>query len=431
MKQTNNYRFFTWAKNLDCTTACYYQPETEEEIIELVKKNDTIRVVGTGHSWSAICINTTALVNFDHYNKVLQLDKEKQQVTVQPGIKLWQLNDYLAKEGFALANLGSIDEQSLAGVISTATHGSGIQFQVLASQVEELSIIKPNGDKWILHRVRDKEVFNLAIVGLGCLGIISEISLNIVPAYQLHDRTTVEKFDEVIDKLDEYVNGTDHFKLWWFPHIDEVVVYRYTRTNTPRNDWRIRQWLMDEFLSVNVYRLLLALGGINRNWRKFINKVLVNYLIQPLDRIEQAHKVFVVPKPPLHRETEWGFDIAVSKQLLREYKQMINASSHRINFLQEIRFSKADSFALSPCYGRNTIWLGAYNADNHGWNELLNDFELLAKKYNGRPHWGKEFNIDKTYLQAQYPMLGSFNNLRLHVDPTGKFANHYINQIFS
>lgn len=430
MKQTNNYRFFNWAKNFNCTVASYFQPETEAELIEVVKSSKKIRMVGTGHSWSAICLNNTALLNLDLCNKVLELDKDKQQVKVQAGIKLWQLNEYLDKQGFALLNLGSISEQSVAGAISTATHGSGINYQILGSQVEEYKLIRADGDVVVIHRERDKELFDLALVSIGTLGVISEVTINVVPSFNLHDETFVANFDEVINKLDEYINGTDHFKLWWFPHIDEVVVYRYTRTQNKINDSRMRQWLMDDFLSVNVYRLLLAVGNINRNWRKVVNRLLVQKFVQPLNRIEKAYKVFNVPAPPPHREAEWGFDMGVAKELLREYKTTINASTHRINFLQEIRFTKADNYALSPCYGRDTMWLGAYNADNFGWNELLADFELLAKKYNGRPHWGKEFNIDKAYLQKQYSKFDAFNTLRNQCDPEGKFVNDYVARIF-
>src|SRR5580658_8574662 len=135
---------------------------------------------------------------------------------------------------------------------------------------------------------------------------------------------------------------------------------------------------MEKLVSVNAYRLMLKIGTINRNWRKRINKTLVQKFIQPLDRVEKSYKVFNVPEPPLHREAEWAFDLGIAKELLCEYKKMINASPHRINFLQEIRFTKADEFVLSPSYQRDSIWLGAYNADNFGWEEILADFEVIA-----------------------------------------------------
>jgi FAD/FMN-containing dehydrogenase len=270
----------------------------------------------------------------------------------------------------------------------------------------------------------------MSIISLGALGIVSEVTLNVVPAYRLHDQTYVAPLTKVIDDLDTLVNETDHFKLWWFPHVDKVVVYRYTRTNKPVNDSRLRQWLMDEFLSVNVYRLLLKLGNVNSNWRIGVNRLLVNGFIKPLNRIEKSYKVFNVPEPPVHREAEWAFDINVAKELLREYTAMINTSNHRINFIQEVRFTKADEYALSPCYKRDTMWLGAYNADNAGWAELMKDFEKLALKYKGRPHWGKEFTVSAKYLQEQYPMLREFNNLRYQFDSEQKLANDYINRLF-
>lgn len=188
---------------------------------------------------------------------------------------------------------------------------------------------------------------------------------------------------------------------------------------------------MDELISVNAYRLLLKIGTINRNWRKRINTVLVQKFIQPLNRVEKSFNVFNVPEPPLHRETEWAFDITKAAPLLHDYKNMINASAHRINFLQEIRFTKADEFALSPCYKQDSIWLGAYNADNFGWDELLADFETIAIQYGGRPHWGKEFKkADKEFFNSAYPKLKDFNLLRQSFDPGNKFANKFILDIF-
>ncbi len=431
MKSTQNYRFFNWARNESCSPKNYFQPETEEELIEIIRNHPKIRVTGTGHSWNKICLTDDALLNFDNFNKVLDLEIPKLQVKVQPGIKLWQLNEFLDKRGLALKNLGSISDQSVAGAISTGTHGTGINYQILGSQIEEFWIIKADGEKLLIHKDQDKELFELALVNLGCLGIISSITLNVVPAFNLHDVTTIRNFDEVIDNLDELVAKSDHFKLWWFPHTENVVVYQYRRTQEAINDSRLRQWFMEELVSVNAYRLMLKIGTLNRDWRRNINKTLVQKFITPLNRIEKSFKVFNVPEPPLHREAEWAFDICIAKDLLRDYKKRINASKHRINFLQEIRFTKADDFALSPCYKRDTIWLGAYNADNFGWEDLLADFELIAKQYKGRPHWGKEFrSVGHDYLQSGYPRLNEFNELRQKLDPDKKFSNDFINKVF-
>lgn len=431
MNYQTNYRFTNWAKNEASTAQSYYQPETEEQLLELVKASNKIRLVGTGHSWSAICLSSYTLINTDRYNRVLHIDKERMQVRVQSGIKLWQLNECLDKHGLALKNLGSICNQSVTGAMCTGTHGSGITYQILGSQIEEISLLKANGEKVALHCERDKELFNKCVVNLGALGVVSEITLNVEPAFRLHEQTCIMDFEEAVAQLDTLVNSADHLKMWWFPHTEQLVVYRYTRTQEPPNDSRFRQWFMDELVSVNLYRLLLKVGNINRSWRRNINRSLLKNFLKPLDRIEKSYKVFNVPEPPLHREAEWAFDITVAKELLLEYKKLMNTSRHRFNFLQEIRFTKADEFALSGCYGRNSIWLGAYNADNFGWEELLNDFETFAMKYNGRPHWGKEFKVSSAYLHGVHPMMDEFNTLRKEFDPHGKFENDFISKLFS
>jgi L-gulonolactone oxidase len=218
--------------------------------------------------------------------------------------------------------------------------------------------------------------------------------------------------------------------MWWFPHVSRIVLYRYQRTREAVNDSRFRQWLMDEVLSVVVYRALVFIGNIFPGLRPFFNSLLILSFNKPLDRIEKSYKVFNVADPPIHREAEWAFDIKDAKEVLTAYRKMIDESDHKINFIQEIRFVKGDDYALSPSYHRDSIWIGCYLIGDKGWPQLLGDFEKLAQKYNGRPHWGKEYNIDQNYIRSQYPRLDDFYKLRLDLDPAGKFSNPMIARLF-
>ncbi len=423
------YRFRNWAGNQQYTAPHYYQPKTEAALIEIVKTHRKVRMVGTGHSWSALCHTDKALINLDRYSRVIALDRDQKLLTVQAGIKLWQLNDYLDTQGLALINLGSIAQQSLAGAISTATHGSGIQYRVLASQVQRFKLIQADGTILTLDRDADKETFDLAIISLGALGVVSEVTIHICEAFRLHDRTYSMDFDEMLGRLDDLVTTTDHFKMWWFPHVDDIVLYQYQRSTAPANDSRLRQWLMDEVLSVLVYRFLVWIGNLLPSLRPTFNKLLVLSFRTPLDRIEKSYRVFNVADPPIHREAEWAFDLRDAKEVLTAYRKMIDESDHKINFIQEIRFVKGDDYALSPCYRRDSIWIGCYLIGDRGWDALLHDFEALAVKYNGRPHWGKEYHIDRTYLREQYPQLDAFCALRDRLDPDHKFSNAMIDAI--
>ena len=430
MKQQRNYTFINWGKNIRQNVANYYQPETEEEIQFIIKKHDKIRVVGTGHSWSAVCVTDDTMINLDQYNKVLHLDKEQQTIKVQAGIKLHQLNKFLDKEGLALQNLGSISEQSLAGAISTGTHGSGITYQCLASQIIELSLIKADGSKIIIHKEEDVDLFNATVISIGCLGVISEITLQVTQCFNLHEYTTTLPFDEVIENIDELLQNNHHFKLWWLPPTNEVVVYKYRRTQEKINDSKLRQFFQDRLLSVLGYRLLVFIGRMRNSWIVAINKYLTKQMHGPIDRIEKCYNVYNVPAPPIHRETEWTFDLVNVKEMLRAYKKMVEDSPYHLTFIQEIRFTKGDDFWLSPCYKRDAVWLGLYNYDFHKWNEILPFYQSFAKQYNGRPHWGKEFVMDKNYLQNQYEKIEDFKKLKHEFDPAKKFENKFVEELF-
>lgn len=429
MIQKQSFLFKNWANNIQHKTPVFAQPTTENEIIGLVKKYSKIRVVGTGHSWSALCESDELLINLDYYNQIINIDKNNKTITLQPGIKLKHLNVLLDKEGLALINLGSIADQSLAGAIQTGTHGTGIGFQNLASQVLSMSLIKADGEKKVLHK--EDEWFNAAIISLGCLGIITEMTLQVTQAFNLQDKTYTQNFDEVIDNLDELLQQNNHFKLWWLPPTKDIVVFTYKRTQEQTNDSKFRRFFQEVVLSVWGFRMMVFIGNIFNFLRRYINVYLTNQMKGPLDRIEKSYKVYVVPEPPKHRETEWAFDVKDAKKLLKEYQQIFTENRpFSFNFIQEIRFTKGDDFWLSECYKRDTIWIGAYNHHCKQWPAILDYFEAFAKKHNGRPHYGKEFMVRKEYLEQQYPKYADFIALRKQLDPTNKFGNKLIDELF-
>jgi sugar-1,4-lactone oxidase-like protein len=434
MQSKKHYTFFNWAQNESCKAQQYFQPETEEEILALLQQctaeKKHIRIVGSGHSWSAICLSNEYLLNLDNYQKVIHLDASKKQITVQAGIKIWQLNEYLYQQGFSLHNLGSISAQSIAGAINTATHGSGIRHTILAGQVASLKLLTPTGKILFLDKEKDEPQFNLALVGLGALGIISEVTLNITERYHLHEQAELIDFNETCDNVLKWIHEHDHLKLWWFPHTDKIMVYKYNRTQAPVNDPPIRQFIIDKVLAKVAFTFIIWLGNIYFKLRPILNRFISSVFLNTINRVEKSHTVFNVTMPPLHRETEWAFDIQHTPQLLKEYRNMIIEKGHTINFVQEIRFVKGDNFALSPCYLRDSIYVGAYHACNKDWQPLFNNFENIAMKYNGRPHWGKEFTFNKNYLQQQYQQLNEFIALQKTLDPNGVMLNDFMKKVF-
>ena len=211
-----------WAGNQRSSGVAFHRPDTELDLVEIVnvarKSNQRVKVVGHGHSFTDIAVTDGHIVSLENYNKILNLDTVAHQVTVQSGIQLSDLNEQLDLKGFAMPNLGDIAYQSLAGSISTSTHGTGITNTGLAAQVVGLSLITADGLILNCSLSENAEIFHVARVGLGALGILSTVTLRVVPAFHLHAVEEPMRLDHLLDHLDEFVGNNDHFEFFWVPH---------------------------------------------------------------------------------------------------------------------------------------------------------------------------------------------------------------------
>ncbi|MDX2086830.1 MAG: D-arabinono-1,4-lactone oxidase [Kofleriaceae bacterium] len=414
-----------FARNVVFTPRRRVEVRSVDELVATIRGARKLRAVGAAHSWSPAIVTSDTLVSLDRMRAVLALDRARMQITVEGGMRLRELNRVLDAHGLALAQLGSIDSQAVAGVIATGTHGSGRTFRCLSAQVARLELVDGRGERVTLERGHPD--FAGAVVGLGALGITHAVTFDVVEAFRLHDRTCLEPFDDVIDELETHLTTNDHFKVWWFPPDERAIVYRYRRTSEPADDSALRRFLKERVVSVGVYRALLALGQLGgRRFIPRINRFLTAEAGRTLERRVASHIGFLTPLPPVHRETEWAFDIADAKPLLRAYRKLLPDSGHTYNFIQELRFSAADDLWLSPAYHRDSIWLSAYNVDRSNWPAQLAKFEAFARAHGGRPHWGKEATFDRAYLRAQYQRFDDFIALARRYDPEGKFRNAWL-----
>ena len=415
----------TWA----FTPAQFASPTSREELVDVVRSASKVRVMGARHSWSRGIVTDDTLITLDRLNAVLDVDREAMQVTVQAGVRLKDLIVELEGRGLALDNLGSVVEQSMAGAISTGTHGTGIGHRCLADLVQALTLIDANGEVRELDRSHPD--FPAVVVGLGGFGVIDTVTVSVVPTFQMHAITESMPFGDLIANLDSLVRSHDHFKVWWFVPNDDVIVYRQDHTDAERNDSDFQRWFKDEFLAVLTYRPMIAL---QRLWRDplvaWTNRLLGGAYAKRFERICKSHAAFLTPDPPVHRETEWAFDYADAAELLREYRGFMLGSGYSYNFVQEIRFTGRDDFWLSPSQGRDSIWLSMYNIDgDERWLAQRAQFEEFARAHGGRPHWGKEADFEAARLADHYPRLSDFSALRAAYDPDGKFENDWVRRV--
>jgi L-gulono-1,4-lactone dehydrogenase len=414
--------------NVRFTPRLRAQPRDVDELARIVREAKNVRAVGAAHSWSPAIVTDDTLISLDRMRGVIRLDRDAKQITVQGGMRLREINAYLHRNGLALANLGSIDSQSAAGVIATGTHGTGKNFCCISTQVARLELIDGTGENVVVERGQPD--FDGAVVGLGALGVVHAVTFDVVDAFRLHDVTGLAPFEQVIETIDEHVASADHFKVWWLVPNEQAIVYRYRRTDEPANDKPLRRWVKERVLAVAAYRSLLVVGQLSgRRWIPRINRWLNQEAGRALDRIAHSHVGFLTPIPPVHSESEWAFDLRDAKPLLREYRRLLLDGGHSYNFIQELRFSKADNLWLSPAYQRDSIWLSLYNIDRRNWSAQLASFEAFARANGGRPHWGKEAAFDRTYLRSQYERLDDFTALAARFDPERKFRNPWLDQI--
>src|SRR3712207_3511071 len=239
LSPATGYRFHNWDGTLECRPERFYRPESEEEVLEIVREasdaGGTVRTFGAGHSWSPLVVTDDTLINLDNLDRIVSINVEHQRVTVQAGIRLKELNRILPKHDLGMRNLGSIGEQSIAGAISTATHGTGVRLGALHTQIVGMKLVTGSGQELNISESGDPELMAAARVGLGALGIITQVTIQCVPYYNLERKAQPFPFDEVLDRIDNLVNDNDRVRLYWFPYTDVIQVATIDRKSTRLN----------------------------------------------------------------------------------------------------------------------------------------------------------------------------------------------------
>jgi FAD-linked oxidoreductase len=387
-----------------------------------------IRVVGAAHSWSRVAMTDDWLVNLDGLSGVIDLDEETGRVTVWAGTRLFDLNEMLAERGLAMSNLGSVSQQSVAGALSTGTHGSGPRHGVLASQAVGLRLLTAAGVFLDLDEADDRLM--AARVSLGALGIITRVTLQCVGAFRLRCTATPMAFDAALDALPELIEGATFVKYWWLPHTDQVQVFVYEPTDALSNTSALAAWV-DEHI-INRY-LFPAVLWISRLWPRMIpslNRVIRLGYFRPADRVDRSDRLFTLATPARHEEMEVAIPIEHAADAMRGVRQLIEQQQLYVNFIVELRFVAAGDEWLSPAYQRDSAYIGAYIAGGSSERPYLEGVEELTKGWGGRPHWGKTFYLSSEDLGRRYPRWDDFCALRAELDPEGMFSSPFCERVF-
>lgn len=424
-----------WGRNQLARPQRVAAPRDVDEVSTLVQDaaRDGLRVkpVGAGHSFTSAAVTDGVQVRMTSLDRVLAADPSTGRVTVQAGIPLHRLNQELEGRGLAMTNLGDIDRQTISGATSTGTHGTGARFGGLSTQIAGLQLVLGDGSVVECSAEARPDLFAAARVGIGALGVVTAVTLQCVPKFLMHAVEGPMRFDEVLERLDEFVAETDHFEFYWFPHTDRTLTKRNTRLPgdaeaSPLGRWK--SWVDDELMANFAFGLTQRTGHSAPRLIRRLNRI-AGGSVGGREFTDVSHRVFVSPRRVRFREMEYAVPRESIRDVVRGVRDWIDTSGEPISFPIEVRFAAADDIWLSTASGRESAYVAVHQYFKADYERYFRAVESIMSEVGGRPHWGKLHFLDATTLRERYPRFDDFRRVRDEVDPQRVFANAYTERV--
>jgi xylitol oxidase len=407
-----------WSGNLEYSTNKIDYPKSVEEVQHLVKKYDKLKVLGTRHCFNTIADSKYNLISSKELNQVISLDANAKTVIVEGGIKYGELCPWLNEKGFALHNLASLPHISVAGSITTATHGSGVKNGNLATAVAAVEIVTADGEL-INFSKEDGDKFNAAVVGLGAIGVITKVTLKIQPTYQMRQYVyTKLPLSQVKDHFDAIMSAgysVSLFTDWQNDSINEVWLKSNVRDAS--NAEVKKDFFGAAPATKNVHPIIELPAencteqmGVPGSWYERLPHFKMGFT--PSSGKELQAEYFV----PHHNALD---------AILAIQKMGKEIGPHL--FISEIRTINADDLWMSPCYKQPSVTI--HFTWKQEWDAVMRLLPIIEKElapFNAKPHWGKLFTMSHSILASRYTNMEDFKKLVAEYDPRGKFRNEFL-----
>ncbi len=392
-----------WSGSVHATPAAVASPSSEEELQSLVANaaaaGRTVRVAGTGHSFVPLCATDGLLLSLDGLQGLVSVDAGAGTATFWAGTKIWQMGEPLLAHGFALANQGDIDKQAIAGALSTATHGTGAALGNLSSMLTGARLVLADGSILDVSEDSDAATLRAVRVSLGALGVLSQVTLRVVPAYRLYEKSWPENFDACLERVDELVAAYRHFEFWWAPPVDLCAV----KTLNPTAE------------EIGVRDTEPPSGPLKR----YINP----------ERVDWSYRIFPSERDIPFNEIEFSVPAENGPACVRELRELMKSVHPDVLWPIEFRTVAADDTYLSPHYGRPSVTISLHQAAELPHEAFFASAQSIFANHGGRPHWGKWQTWTAEELRPLYPEWDRFAEVRRRVDPGGQFLNPFLRRI--
>lgn len=422
-----------WSGIVEASPQTVVYPGSVVEVVQVVnqcrREVRTLRVVGSGHSFTPIAASNDILMSLDGLQGIVRVDMDAQTATVWAGTKLKALGDMLFQHGLAQENLGDIDVQSIAGAISTGTHGTGIEFENIATQVIGLTVVTGAGD--ILQCTADShpEQFRALQVSLGTLGVIVQVTLRLRPAFRMVYESTRTSLSTCLRDLETLNNHHRHFEFYWFPYADPCQLKFMDETTKPADEREIRDFASDVVLENGVFGALSKLCQWMPRLCAPVSRLSAS-MVPVTRKVAYSHRLFATKRLVRFNEMEYNLPAEAMVPVIWEMREVMARERFAVHFPIECRYAKRDDIWLSPAYGRDSAYIAVHMFRGMPYERYFAAMEDIFLRYGGRPHWGKLHTLQAAELSQRYPMWNRFLNVRAEFDPDGIFLNAYLRDLF-
>lgn len=418
-----------WPGEQVCAPSAIVRPTSEAELADVIaqaaKRGERVRAVGSGHSFTDIACTDGVMIDMTGLQRVLDVDQPTGLVTVEGGAKLRALGPQLAQRRLGLENQGDVDPQSITGVTATATHGTGVRFQNLSARIVSLRLVTVGGEVLSLSEGDD---YLAARVSLGALGVISQVTLQTVPLFTLHRHDQRRSLAQTLERLDEFVDGNDHFEFFVFPYADKALtrtMHRSDEQPKPTPGW---QRMVGENFENGGLSLICQTGRRFPSVAPRLNRLMTNMMSSSTVQ-DRAYKVFATQRKVRFTEMEYAIPRENGREALQRVIDLVRRRSLPIMFPIEVRFSAPDDSFLSTAYGRDTCYIAVHQYAGMEFESYFRAVEEIMDDYAGRPHWGKRHYQTAATLRERYPQWDRFAAVRDRLDPDRVFLNDYTRRV--
>lgn len=438
--EASQHAWKTWGNRHISTPSRVFKPRTLSDLQKFVaycaSTDQRFKVVGASKSSSAIAQPTETMMSLEYLTGVVDVDTDQSTATFLAGTTVRDANRILLSYNLAFENLGRLDQQTLAGAVSTGTHGTGLGFGGFSTQVTSLKLITATGDLLECSETSHPEIFRASLVGLGALGVLVSLTFRVVPLFRLHASERGRHYSDIVPVFEDRSRGADHYEFSWFPGSKEVRTRRLTRLPLLTEGYmapharlsQARRHGGDYVLNNGVFEIMNIVGATLPPSQGMLNKVS-NWGKGNRRYADLAPSVFGQNRTVHQNNMEYAFDIAEFQAVMKDVRAHLSEEKIQTGFPLVVRTSAADDIPLSPAFGRETVYISAREYWRRPFEEYFEGLEKIFMHHGGRPHWGQIHTQDAAQLRKLYPEFEIFTALRQEMDPQGIFLNPYLEKV--